>query len=98
MSKLSKIRFANPPPWGVLDAAHAHAVTKFSRAATCKNGGKVWILEIKNETISDNSERNNLNEEYFEKVEEDEEAVKAGIERYQVDKSNLDNNVTCVNI
>ena len=32
----------------VLDAAHAHAVTKFSRAATCKNGGKVWILEIKN--------------------------------------------------
>ena len=28
-------------------------------------------------------------------MEEEKEAVKAGIERYQVDKSNFDNNVTC---
>ena len=60
----------------VLDAAHAHAVTKFSRAAACENGREIRILEIKNETISDNSERNNFDEEIIEEVEEEKEAVK----------------------
>ena len=50
---------------------------------------KFGFQKLRIETISDNSERNNVNEEYFEKVEEDKEAVKDGIERYQVDKSNL---------
>ena len=70
------MRFANSPPWGVLDAAHAHAVTKFSRAAACENGREIRILEIKNETISDNSERNNFDEEIIEEVEEEKGAVK----------------------
>ena len=50
-------------------------------------------LRIK--TISDNSEGYNFDEEIIKEVEEEKEAVKAGIQRCQVDKSNLDNNVTC---